>query len=784
MIRTIERHAALALLKQAVGETGGDMSSERLARARGEIGVRLPPITSSFVGRDADVATGQSLLRRNDVRLLTLTGPGGVGKTRLAIEIARAAISDFPDGVVFVPLAAVRDPALVLPTIAKRLELPDHTTETLLSGLSLFLRSRSTVLLLDNFEQVITAAGNVERLLDACPQLKLIVTSRVPLRIDGEDQFAVSPLPVPEPGQTDAETLDQLAAVKLFIARAQIAQPARSLTDDERATIAEICRQVDGLPLAIELAAARSRSIPLAALTERLEDRLASLVREGHEGPIRQLTMRDTIAWSYDLLNTEEQALFRRLSVFIGGFTQESAEAVCHDLGCFAAGCIGSLIDQNLVRRVSRPGVPERLRLLETIREFAAEYLAAAGETESAGHWHATYFGNLASEAEPHLIGSEQVTWFDTLEREHDNLRAALEWSLKHGNVDIALQIGSGLWRFWERRGHVGEGRMQLENIMRLAGEPEPTADYAGALFGTGRLHYIQGDFDSARKAFRRLVNISSERKFSDKHSGALTQLAHLATREGDYLAARTLAEEGLAIRRRTGDHWGAAVSLLVLGRNAFDLGDHTRATKLTEEGIAIFKQFGDRQGMADGYEHLGTYELRRGRFALARGHTEQALSLRQELGDDMAVAESMALLGMIAIGQGNYTGARLLFIRSLTRLADLGARWRIDPALTGIAEVALATGEPERAVRIMAAADRIRTDLGSYLVPDALDRNQRNIAAARDALGAERFDTEWSAGRDMTVDQISRHNSRLGRRVTASPDHRTRMVHFHVGPG
>ncbi len=741
------------------------MSSERSVEPREQDGVRLPPLATSFVGREAEVVTGRDLLTRRGVRLLTLTGPGGVGKTRLALEVAHRARESFPDGVVFVPLAAIRDPALVIPTISKRLDLPDQARWTPHRGLTMFLQDRQILIILDNFEQVVAAAPEVDRLLNACPDLRLIATSRIPLHIEGEREFAVGPLPVPKPGQENADAGAQLPAVALFIERAHAANPDLAISPDDYIAIAEICRQLDGLPLAIELAAARSRSLTPAEMLERLEHRLSLLVSDGREGPIRQLTMRDTIAWSYDLLNPDEQALFRRLAVFNGGFTAETAEAVCSDLGCFASSCIGSLIDQSLVRRVARPGEPQRLRLMETIREFASELLDAHGELEDARRWHADYFARIAAEAEQQLLGSEQVVWLDTLEREHDNLRTALAWTLEHGASAQSLKIGAGIWRFWERRGHVSEGRPLLERIITQAGEPELTRDYASAFFGLGRLRYVQGDFEAAHRAFSRLIEIGHELKSDHWLSGAFTQLSHLATREGDYQKARQLAEEGLALRRRSGDHWGAAVSLLVLGRNAYFLGEDNRATQLTEEGIAIFSRFGDRQGLADGYDELGQFALRRGSFARARGYIEEALALHHELGDDMAVADSLALLGYVAIGQRNLSGARTLFTRSLTRLIDLGARWRIDPALEGLAEVALATGDADRAVRVMAAADRMRSELRGSLAPDALERQQRNLAAARSALGDARFDAAWEAGRSLTIDQVSRDALAIGHR-------------------
>jgi tetratricopeptide (TPR) repeat protein len=491
-------------------------------------------------------------------------------------------------------------------------------------------------------------------------------------------------------------------------------------------------------------------------MLDRLEHRLELLVSEGHEGPIRQLTMRDTIAWSYGLLDPGEQTLFRRLAVFSGGFAPEAADALCGDLCVDASSCVDALIEQSLVRRVVRPDQPLRLRLLETIREFAVEQLEATGEMAAARSWHAGYYAGVAADAEDELIGSQQGDWLDLLEREHDNLRAALTWSLDTGDAASGMAIGAGVWRFWERRGHVSEGRPLMERIVALPGAREPSLPRAKTLFGLGRLRYMQGDFDAARVTFHELVELSQSLNSADMLSGAFTQLSHLATREGDYVEARRLAEEGLVIRRKDGDHWGAAISLLVLGRNAFNLGDDVRAAQLTEEAIEIFRRLGDRQGMSDGYDELAEFALRRGKFALARGHIEEALSLHQQLGDETAVAESLALLGYVAIGQRNYAGARSLFTRSLTTLIDLGARWRIDPALEGLAEIALAADDPERAVRILAAADRMRKELRSFLSPDARERHERNVASAMATLGEAGFETTWQAGRALSIDQVS----------------------------
>ena len=521
------------------------MSTQRSSVPRDATGVRLPPVATSFVGRDAEVVKGSDLLTRDGVRLLTLTGPGGVGKTRLALAIAERAREAFPDGVVFVPLAPIRDPALVIPTIAQRLSVLDQSNFTPLDGLTLFLRERRMLLLLDNFEQIVAASPEVSRLLGDCPDLSLIVTSRVPLRIDDEREFPVAPLPVPPAGKGRADAVADLAAVDLFVQRARAAIPDLPVCDDEREVIAEICRRVDGLPLAIELAAARIRSLTLDEMLDRLDQRLPLLVSGGREGPIRQLTMRDTIAWSYDLLNADEQRLFRRLAVFTGGFAPETADALCGDVGIDPSSCAGSLIDQSLVRRVTRPGQPERWRLLETVREFALEQLEASGELDAAREWHAGYFTALAVDAEAHLVGSEQVAWLDRLDREHDNLRATLRWALDARDVERCLAISTGLWRFWERRGHFSEARSLLEQIINLATGTRPTLAYSGALFGLGRMQYVQGDFGHARASYMELVSVAESLDDEPRLSGAYTQLAHLATREGDYQEARQLAERG-----------------------------------------------------------------------------------------------------------------------------------------------------------------------------------------------------------------------------------------------
>ncbi|MGH9175371.1 MAG: ATP-binding protein, partial [Vicinamibacterales bacterium] len=654
----------------------------------------------------------------------------------------------FPDGVVWVPLASVRDPAHVFPTIARRLNLPEGPAWSAANGLAAFLHKREMLLLIDNLEQVIDIAPELNRLLCTCPAVKLIVTSRIPLRIDGEAAFAVPPFIVPDPDARRDDEIRSHPAVELFIDRARTARSDFAPSADERLTIAAICRQVGGLPLAIELAAARSGSLTPSEM-------LASLQRRA-VGVDYQSTVDGTVAWSYGLLDPATQLLFRWLTVFTGGVAPETVTTLAASLELDDSASVGELTDANLLRRVERPGEPIRLRLLEMVREIAYGLLEAAGETERAHQWHASYFADLAREAEFELIGEEQRDWYDRLEQEHNNLRPALKWALGTGDGEGCLTFGAGIWRFWERRGHVREGRLLLEQIVTMPESQTPSRVRASALFGLGRLLYQLGEFDAAHARYQEVQEIATRLALDGWQAAAFTQLANIATREGDFMRARDLVEQSLAIRQRLGDRWGTGISFLVLGRNAHHLGDDERAIRLVEEGIAILDSIGDRHSVAGGYDDLGEFALKRGTFALARGHLEQALAIHQELGDELEAAETLSLLGYVAIGQRNFAGARTIFLRSLTRLIDLGALWRVDPALEGLAEVAIETGEIPSAVSILAAVERLRVEVGVVLTPAASLRHERILASARAALDESAFETAWQAGASTSIEEIA----------------------------
>jgi len=754
----------------------------------------LPAYLTPLLGREQEVQVVCSLLQRPAVRLLTLTGPGGVGKTRLGVQVATDLVNDFANGVCFVSLGPISDPELVSATIAQALDLSEvgdagQGQTQPLQCLKTYLREKQVLLLLDNFEQVVTAAPLLVELLGACPGLKILVTSRAVLRVQGEYESAVPPLALPAlKYPPDADALSHSAAVVLFLQRAQAKRPDFHITDANAPVIAEICVCLDGLPLAIELAAARIKLLPPEALLARLEHRLQILTSGARGLPVRQQTLRSTIKWSYELLPANEQRLFWRLSVFVGGCTLGAVEAVCGEADAVALDVldgVASLLDNSLLQQTEQAGDEPRFMILETIREYGRECLEASGEREEIRRAHANYSVALAEEAEPKLCSAERENWVHRLERDYDNMRAALSWSVERKEAATALRLGGALWQFWLLQGHLSEGRQRLEKALaigvpqagRLTGTASgvlttqvSTAVRAKALGGAGVLAHYQGDYRQAKVLCEE--SLALFRELGDKRGmvaslNGLGLIVGQATRtRNDYAVARALYQESLAIVRELGDLWGIAETLWDFARVAIYQGDHTAGNPLCEESLAIFRELGDRRRIAEILGFLGYMTFSQGNYTTELTSMEESLTIMRELGDRRSSARLLWLLGYAASVQDDYAKARTFYAEALAILQELGVKWLIASCLDGLAEVAVAQGQPEWAAHVLGAAALLREALGVSPPPYNLANYERTVATTRAQLGEERFGAAWAEGREMTLEQVLAEQGRATTRT------------------
>ncbi|TMD69535.1 MAG: tetratricopeptide repeat protein [Chloroflexi bacterium] len=763
----------------------------------------LPAQLTPLIGREQEVAAVGHLLHREDVRLVTMTGAGGLGKTRLGLQVA-AELSDlFPDGVYFVNLAPISDPELVVPTIAQALGIREVAGQSLLERLQEELQQKQVLLVLDNFEQVVNAASQLVDLLAACPKLKLLVTSREVLHVRAEREFAVPPLALPDPTHLpELAELSHYAAVALFTQRAQAVKSDFQVTAANAQAIAEICVRLDGLPLAIELAAARVKLFPPQTLLARLDQRLHILTSGARDAPVRQQSLRNTLAWSYKLLHAEEQRLFRRLSAFVGGCTLQSIEALCAALDKSngvgqVLGGVASLIDKSLLQQTEQEAEEPRLVLLETIRQYGLEVLTVSGEMEITRQVHALYYLRLAEEAEPELGGPQQAVWLERLEREYDNLRAALRWCLERGevrqNIEMALRLAGALQWFWEVRGHWSEGQNFLERA--LAGSKGVAAPVqVKALKAAAHLAYVQRDTDRAEALSEeslaryrelgdtagialslRLLGVIAWSKFNFVEAISLTEesltlfrelghkegiawslnnLVGMVSEQGDYTRAISLDEKCLTLFRELGHKEGIAFSLFNLADALFfSQGDPAKVHTLLEEGLALCREMGHKEGLAWGLGLLGLVFLQQGNAVKARSLLEEGVLISREIGD-RNIAWLLIGLGSVAESLGDDSAARALYEESMAIGREVGFDPNDVRHLEGLADVVVMQGNPAWAARIWGLTEALREARGAPIPPIYHRAYERSVAAVRAQIGEKAFAAAWDEGRMMTPKQ------------------------------
>jgi predicted ATPase/class 3 adenylate cyclase len=618
----------------------------------------LPLQLTSFVGREREIAEVKRLLEAN--RLLTLTGPGGTGKTRLALQVAGEVLTDFRDGAFLADLSSLVDPALVPSAVASALGVTELPERPILESVKEHLAARELLLVVDNFEQVADACSIVEALLTAAPALKVLVTSRVVLALRGEQEYEVPPLEPPQPdGVADLPALLRVEAVRLFADRAVAVSPRFEVTEQNAPAVAAITARLDGLPLAIELAATRTKVLTPEQILPRLQERLSLLTSGGRTLPERQRTLRGAIAWSHDLLDAPERALFARLSVFTGGWTHESAEAVCDPpgLGLGALEGLASLVDQSLVRRSETDGGVARFSMLETIREFGQEQLRESGELETVARVHAEHFLDFALEAEAHLTAADQVEWLDRCDEDHPNIRAALEWAIEAGNADRAQDAAGALWRFWQQRGHLAEGRGWFEVILAMPSGRKPSAARAKALIGAGGMAWWQRDRDTAGACYAEAVAIERELDDPVRLAEALYNLSFVVAGEDVEAAARVL-EESLELFRAAGHEFGVAQALAMLVIRDAKAGNWEPVIAKLEETTEIWRRLGERLHLAFDLVWLANSYGRVGRHAKARDAAIDALNLFCAVDNQTGIGITFVDLAWLATWEGRHEDA------------------------------------------------------------------------------------------------------------------------------
>jgi predicted ATPase len=765
----------------------------------------LPFQTTSLIGREPEVAEICALLKQPEMRLLTLLGPGGIGKTRLAIAVATQMRSFFVGGTCFVGLAALSDPQLVVPTIARELGLKESGNRPPLEQVQAFVGEQHFLLVLDNFEQLVAAAQELEELLADCPGLSILVTSRAVLHLSAEQVVPVTPLSLPNLFSSNNEDIAESAAVTLFVQRARNILPSFQLTPTNARAIAEVCVRLDGLPLAIELAAARVKLLPPQALLARLSQRLQLLTGGPRSLPVRQQTLRSTIQWSYDLLGPKEQVLFHLLSVFVDGGPLSAAEALCQEIGqadLDVLNTLSALLDNSLIQSSEEGSEEPRFLMLQTVREFGLERLTASGELERTRVAHAHYFLALAEQAEPELHGPNQALWVARLEHEHDNLREALKWALEQvrdekaaERREVGMRLSVALKEFWMIRGHYREARTFLERALALS-EGTLTALRARVLRAIASVADCQGDIDRIEVVAKLSLALSRELQDTCGIAESLGSLAAAAWLRGKIVEAVSLHDEQVRLLRQVGEPGEVAKALFPLAEHVSTHGEYARGQALFEEALQLFRQAGNELWVGGTLVHsaswlwftLGNLETMHQRFqegqalitkvgdrawgaeciwvaallALSEGEPERAssmaqesLSIYREMGDPWYSAWLLHLLGRIEIQRGEMPAARTYYQQSLALNQQMGEKWMTPFNLEGLARVVATQGALRWAAQLWGAAEALREAIDVPRLPVDRVVYEQAVGAARAQLGEEAFAAAWQEGWMMKLEQV-----------------------------
>ena len=735
-----------------------DRLADTPARHAEPLASNLPMQRTAFIGREHEAAALHQLLSRVDVQLVTLTGPGGIGKTRLALQVAGEIASQFPGGVCFVPLSAVGEPGLIASTIAQAVGVREAGNQSPQEGLKEYLGSlnQPMLLVLDNFEHLVAAAPVVAQLLAFGPKLKVVVTSQAPLHIYGEQEFPVPPLTLPDPQSLPPlEALSRLPAVALFVARAQAVKHEFALTKENGPAVAAICARLDGLPLAIELAAARIKLLSPPAMLARLESRLNLLTGGARDLPTRQQTLRSTVDWSYGLLNAAEQTLFRRLSVFVGGCTLEGVEAVCDtkgDIGVDVLDAMASVVDKSLAQQVERVDAETRFLMLSTIREYALERLAESADEPATRRAHAAYYLVLAEEGAEDVVAHPE--WLDRFEIEHDNFRMALDYLLRTGDAEWSLRLGAALFRFWETREYLTEGHDAIARILALEGTRARPKLRARLLFSAAVLASELGDYGSAQRLLEESLDTCVELNDKRGVAVALNALAVNARDRGDLAAASLLFERCVAIWKDLDDSANIARALSNLANVIKLQGDYARAFSLYDECLTMFRKAGDGAGIAWTLNYQGDVARERADSVAARSFCERSLEAFRQLRDGWGIASTLSDLAGLSCDQGDNAEALRLYGESIRMFQELGHKRGIARALECLAANAAAQSNAEQALHLAGAAAALRQRLGAPLTPAEAPRLEKALEFARRTLGSAAGLTAWMEGWAMPVEQ------------------------------